>query len=256
LIKERQTRLTTNNLIFGSSFGINYKSQENILDESFFQLQWKVSLVGTLLNEIIKSTDAKKNENDQYEIAGVTPSQYIKTELNYIKHWQLSSETVLALRAFGGVAIPFGNAENIPFNRSYFSGGANDNRGWRAYQLGPGSSTNLNEFNEANLKLTFNLEYRFPFIGNMSAAFFIDAGNIWNVLDNVNDPTYRFDGLQDLNEIAVGTGFGLRYDFDFFVFRLDTGFKTHDPSLPISSRWQTDYAIKNAVFNIGINYPF
>ena len=256
LIKERQTRLTTNNLIFGSSFGINYKSQENILDESFFQLQWKISLVGSLLNEIIKSTDAKKNENDQYEIAGVTPSQYIKTELNYIKHWQLSSETVLALRAFGGVAIPFGNAENIPFNRSYFSGGANDNRGWRAYHLGPGSSTNLNEFNEANLKLTFNLEYRFPFIGNMSAALFIDAGNIWNVLDNVNDPTYRFDGLQDLNEIAVGTGFGLRYDFDFFVFRLDTGFKTHDPSLPISSRWQTDYAIKNAVFNIGINYPF
>lgn len=256
LVKERLTRLTTNNLIFGSSFGLNYKSQENILDESFFQLQLKLSLVGTLLNEIIKSTNTQKNENDQYEIAGVTPSQFIKTELNFIKHWQLSKSTVLALRTFGGVAIPFGNANSIPFTRSYFSGGANDNRGWRAYKLGPGSSNNLNEFNEANLKLTLNLEYRFPLIGKMNGALFLDAGNIWNVLDNVNDPNYRFDGFEDLSEIAIGTGFGLRYDFDFFVFRLDIGFKTYNPSLPQSSRWQGDYAIKDAVFNIGINYPF
>ena len=256
LIRERQTRLTTNNLIFGSSFIYNYNSQQNILDESFFQLQWKLNLVGTLLNEIIKSTNTPKNDNDQFEIAGVTPSQYFKTELNYIKHWQLSQRTVLAFRAFGGVAIPFGNANSIPFTRSYFSGGSNDNRGWRAYKLGPGSSSNLNEFNEANFKLTFNLEYRFPLIAKINGAFFVDAGNIWNVLDNVTDPEYRFDGFEDLSEIAIGTGFGLRYDFDFFVFRLDTGFKTYNPSLPKTSRWEADYAIRNAVFNIGINYPF
>ena len=256
LIRERQTRLTTNNLIFGSSFIYNYNSQQNILDESFFQLQWKLNLVGTLLNEIIKSTNTPKNDNDQFEIAGVTPSQYFKTELNYIKHWQLSRRTVLAFRAFGGVAIPFGNANSIPFTRSYFSGGSNDNRGWRAYKLGPGSSSNLNEFNEANFKLTFNLEYRFPLIAKMNGAFFVDAGNIWNVLDNVTDPDFRFDGFEDLSEIAIGTGFGLRYDFDFFVFRLDTGFKTYNPSLPKTSRWEADYAISNAVFNIGINYPF
>ena len=256
LIRERQTRLTTNNLIFGSSFIYNYNSQQNILDESFFQLQWKLNLVGTLLNEIIKSTNTPKNDNDQFEIAGITPSQYFKTELNYIKHWQLSRRTVLAFRGFGGVAIPFGNANSIPFTRSYFSGGSNDNRGWRAYKLGPGSSSNLNEFNEANFKLTFNLEYRFPLIAKMNGAFFVDAGNIWNVLDNVTDPEYRFDGFEDLSEIAIGTGFGLRYDFDFFVFRLDTGFKTYNPSLPKTSRWEADYAISNAVFNIGINYPF
>ena len=256
LIRERQTRLTTNNLIFGSSFIFNYNSQQNILDESFFQLQWKLNLVGTLLNEIIKSTNTPKNDNDQFEIAGVTPSQYFKTELNYIKHWQLSRRTVLAFRAFGGVAIPFGNANSIPFTRSYFSGGSNDNRGWRAYKLGPGSSSNLNEFNEANFKLTFNLEYRFPLIAKINGAFFVDAGNIWNVLDNVTDPEYRFDGFEDLSEIAIGTGFGLRYDFDFFVFRLDTGFKTYNPSLPKTSRLEADYAIRNAVFNIGINYPF
>ena len=256
LVKERQDRLTTNNLILGSSFGIYYNSQQNLLDETFFQFQWKLSLIGSLLNEILKSSRTEKNINGQYEIAGVTPSQFIKTEINYIKHWQLYQNTVLAFRAFSGVAIPFGNANSIPFSRSYFSGGSNDIRGWRAYKLGPGSSNNMNEFNEANFKLTFNLEYRFPFIGKMNGALFIDAGNIWNVLDNISDSAYRFQGFKDLNEIAIGTGFGIRYDFDFFVLRLDTGFKTYNPALPRASRWQTKYSIKEAVFNIGINYPF
>ena len=256
LVKERQDRLTTNNLILGSSFGIYYNSQQNLLDETFFQFQWKLSLIGSLLNEILKSSRTEKNINGQYEIAGVTPSQFIKTEINYIKHWQLYQNTVLAFRAFSGVAIPFGNANSIPFSRSYFSGGSNDIRGWRAYKLGPGSSNNMNEFNEANFKLTLNLEYRFPFIGKMNGALFIDAGNIWNVLDNISDSAYRFEGFEDLNEIAIGTGFGIRYDFDFFVLRLDTGFKTYNPALPRASRWQTKYSIKEAVFNIGINYPF
>ncbi|MAM15719.1 MAG: hypothetical protein CMC10_00275 [Flavobacteriaceae bacterium] len=256
LVKERQDRLTTNNLILGSSFGIYYNSQQNLLDETFFQFQWKLSLIGSLLNEILKSSRTEKNINGQYEIAGVTPSQFIKTEINYIKHWQLYQNTVLAFRAFSGVAIPFGNANSIPFSRSYFSGGSNDIRGWRAYKLGPGSSNNMNEFNEANFKLTLNLEYRFPFIGKMNGALFIDAGNIWNVLDNISDSAYRFEGFEDLNEIAIGTGFGIRYDFDFFVLRLDTGFKTYNPALPRESRWQTKYSIKEAVFNIGINYPF
>ena len=256
LVKERQNRLTTNNLIFGSSFGVYYNSQLNLLDETFFQFQWKLSLVGSLLNQILKSSRTEKNENNQYEIAGVTPSQFVKTEINYIKHWQVSQKTVLAFRAFSGIAIPFGNANSIPFTRSYFSGGSNDIRGWEAYKLGPGSSNNMNEFNEANFKLTLNLEYRFPFLNKMNGAFFLDAGNIWNIFDNINDPAYRFDGLKDLNEIAIGTGLGLRYDFNFFVFRLDTGFKTYNPALPKSSRWQTKYSIKEAVFNIGINYPF
>ena len=255
-IRERQNRLTANNLIIGSSLGINYNSQESILDESFFQLQGKLSLVGSLLNQILKSSGADKNELGQYEIDGVAPSQHIKTELHFIKHWQTSVNSVLAFRAFGGIAIPFGNAQSIPFSRSYFSGGSNDNRAWRAYRLGPGSSNNLNEFNEANFKLTFNLEYRFPIVRKIKGALLIDAGNIWNVLDDVDDPAFRFDGLKDLNEIAVGTGFGLRYDFNFFVFRLDTGFKTHNPALSKSLRWGGDYSIKSAVFNIGINYPF
>ena len=143
-----------------------------------------------------------------------------------------------------------------PFTRSYFSGGSNDNRAWRAYELGPGSSNNINEFNEANFKLAFNLEYRFPISGPLNGGLFIDIGNIWNLWDNVNDTAMSFSGLKDLNELAIGSGFGFRYDFDFFVFRFDTGFKTYNPALSVGQRWWSEFNLRNAVLNIGINYPF
>ena len=129
----------------------------------------------------------------------------------------------------------------MPFARSFFSGGANDNRAWKVYKLGPGSSSNINEFNEANFKLAFNLEYRFPILGALKGGLFIDTGNVWNLWDDVEDPKMRFEGLQDLSEIAIGSGVGLRYDFDFFVFRFDTGFKTYNPALPLGQRWWSEY---------------
>ena len=255
-IKERQDRLTANNLILGSSFSLNFNSQESIFDENFYQLRWKVDWVGNLLNGVIRAVNAPENDQGQTQLGGVSPSQYVKSEVDYIKHWPLGNEQVIAFHAFGGLAVPYGNANNMPFSQSYFSGGANDNRAWKAYKLGPGSSNNINEFNEANFKLAFNLEYRFPLSGPLKIGFFIDAGNIWNIFDDVDDPAFRFDGLQDLSEIAIGSGIGLRYDFDFFVFRFDTGFKTYNPALPEGERWWGEYKLKNAVFNIGINYPF
>ena len=255
-IKERQDRLTANNLILGSSFSLNFNSQESIFDENFYQLRWKVDWVGNLLNGVIRAVNAPENDQGQTQLGGVSPSQYVKSEVDYIKHWPLGNEQVIAFHAFGGIAVPYGNANNMPFSRSYFSGGANDNRAWKAYKLGPGSSNNINEFNEANFKLAFNLEYRFPLSGPLKIGFFIDAGNVWNIFDDVDDPAFRFDGLQDLSEIAIGSGIGLRYDFDFFVFRFDTGFKTYNPALPEGERWWGEYKLKNAVFNIGINYPF
>jgi len=251
-IDERKKRLTSDNFIFGSSISFTKNNQENIFDEDFSQYKFKLEWVGSLLNSLIK----RKNNNNLKEIFDVIPSQFIKSEINYIKHWRISKENVIAFRYFSGLAIPFGNSNNIPFTRSYFGGGSNDNRAWRVYKLGPGSSENENEFNEANLKIAFNIEYRFPILGSVKGALFIDFGNIWNVLDNVNDEKMKFNGFRDLNEIAIGSGFGIRYDFDFFIFRLDTGFKTYDPSLEVSDRWFKNTSLRKAVFNIGINYPF
>lgn len=255
-VKERYDRLTANNLILGSSFSINLNSQESIFDNTFYQLRWKIDWVGNLFNYFLSSINAKQNDFGQNILGGVQPSQYLKTEIDYIKHWSLGRERVIAFHAFTGVALPYGNSTNIPFARSYFSGGANDNRAWKAYKLGPGSSSNINEFNEANFKLAFNIEYRFALTGPLKGGLFVDLGNVWNLWDDVEDPKMRFDSLKDLSEIAVGSGFGLRYDFDFFVFRFDTGFKTYNPALDIGQRWWSEYNFKNAVFNIGINYPF
>ena len=253
-IRERKERLTQNNLIIGSSISILKNTQENILDEDFSQLRFKIETVGNLFNTLIRGNNL--NSENKVVISDILPSQYFKTEINYIKHFSLKNNDIIALRGFFGIAIPYGNSDYIPFSRSYYAGGANDNRAWKAYKLGPGSSKNINEFNEANLKIALNLEYRKEILGKLKGALFVDSGNIWNVSDNVSDNSMKFNSLKDLSELAVGTGIGIRYDFNFFIFRLDTAFKTYNPSKEKSERWLTDLALKKAVFNIGINYPF
>ncbi len=255
-INERKNRLTEDNLIFASNYTFIHNNRENIYDENFSRFRVKLELAGNVLSGIANLTSLQRNDNDRYEIFGVEFSQYAKTEIDYIKHWDLGKRKVLAFRASGGIAIPYGNANNIPFTRSFFGGGPNDNRAWVAYELGPGSSGGLNEFNEANLKIAANLEYRYNLLGSLHGAFFVDAGNIWNVLDNVEEESATFTKLDDIQEIAVGSGLGLRYDFNFFVIRFDVGFKTFNPANNEDQRWFKGYNLSKAVYNVGINYPF
>lgn len=255
-IEERKNRLIENNLISSSQLTLIKNNKKEITDPDFYQFRAKIESAGNLLSLLSNIMPVEENESGTKLIAGVPYAQYIKTELDFIKHWRVGRDQVLAFRSFGGIAIPYGNASTIPFARSYFAGGSNDNRAWNAYALGPGSTNNLNDFNEANFKLAFNLEYRFPLLGAIKGAVFTDAGNIWNALDGVNDPERSFQGMASLKQIALGSGFGVRYDFTYFVFRLDVGFKTYNPSLESSKRWFRDYNFANSVINIGINYPF
>lgn len=255
-IEERRQRLTENNLIFASNYTFNYTSRNGITDNKFYQLRFRFESAGNLLSGIEALIPFDKNESGNRLIFNVPYSQYLKTEIDYVKYWSVSRNDVLVLRSFLGIAIPYGNSNNIPFVRSYFAGGANDIRAWSPYSLGPGRTDALNDFNEANLKLSLSLEYRFPIFGNFKGALFADAGNIWNVFDNVEDPDATFNGLKSLEDIALGTGFGLRYDFTYFVLRADLGFKTYNPANKISERWFADFNFRNAVLQIGINYPF
>ena len=254
-IEERRDRLTQNNLIIGSSIDFLKNTQTSFFDENFYQVRFQFESAGNLINLLAKPLNLERKNETNY-LFNLPYSQYIKGEFDYIQHWLVSSSSVFALRTFVGLAVPLGNATSIPFNRSYFSGGANDNRAWEVYRLGPGSSFSGNEFNEANFKLALNLEYRFDLFGSFKGALFTDVGNIWNVFDDVTDPKRRFDGFGDLSELAVGSGFGIRYDFGLFIFRLDTGFKTHNPALEKSKRWLTELQLKKANVTIGINYPF
>lgn len=256
-INERQQRLTENNLIFATNYTFNINNRQGPTDNQFYQFRFKAESAGNLLSAISYLVPFDENiENDNLEINGVAYSQYIKTEFDFVKYWDLSRAKVLAMRSFFGIAIPYGNSDNIPFVRSYYAGGSNDNRGWRPYSLGPGRSSAVNDFNEANLKLALNLEYRFPIAGNLKGALFVDAGNIWNVFDNVDDPDLTFNGLSSLKDIALGSGFGIRVDLTYFVLRGDLGFKTYNPAEEMSKRWFRDYNFGNSLLQIGINYPF
>ena len=255
-IRERKNRLTEDNLIFASNFSYILNKKENIYDEDFSRIRIKLESAGHLLAMVSKVANLGRNSEGRYSIFGVNFSQYAKTEIDYIKHWDLGNSNVFAIRTFGGIAIPYGNSNSIPFIRSFFAGGPNDNRAWQPYSLGPGSSGGRNEFNEANMKIALSAEYRYNLFGDLNGAFFIDAGNIWNVLDVVEEEASTFTSFSDLEEIAIGSGIGLRYDFDFFVLRFDVGFKTYDPARLSGNRWFKDYNLSHAVFNVGINYPF
>lgn len=255
-IAERRRRLTDNNLIFATNFTHTKNSKTDINDNDFYQYRIKLESAGNLLSLISNVVPYNKNDNGQLLVFSVPFSQYIKSEFDYIRHFDIGNSQVIAFRSFMGMAVPYGNSDNIPFVRSYFAGGSNDNRAWNAYELGPGKTSNINDFNEANLKLAFNVEYRFPIAGDVKGALFADAGNIWNVFDNESNPDAIFQGISSLGDLALGTGLGLRYDFTYFVFRLDVGFKTYNPAKVGSDRWFDGYNFRDAVFNIGINYPF
>lgn len=255
-INERRARLTENNLIFASSFTFSRTTKSDINDEGFYAFKTKVESAGNFLSLIASASKTLKNQNGNSTIFEVEYSQYIKGEIEYIKHWDLRRKKVLAFRSFVGIAIPYGNANSIPFSRSYFAGGSNDNRAWQSYSLGPGSLPALNDFNEANLKIAASTEFRFNIFGQLNGALFADAGNIWNVLDNIEDEKAVFSGIKSLEDTALGTGFGFRYDFNFFVIRLDFGFKTYNPADESNKKWFRDYNFGHSVVNIGINYPF
>ncbi|OXB05845.1 translocation and assembly module lipoprotein TamL [Flavobacterium pectinovorum] len=255
-IEERRVRLTENDFILATSYTFTTTTKKDLADNTFYQFKTKIESAGTLLSAISSVASLPKNTNGNYEIFNLEYSEYVKTELDYIKHWDFGKEKVLAVRSFFGIAIPFGNSNYIPFSRSYYAGGSNDNRAWQPYSLGPGSTNALNDFNEANMKIAMSAEFRFKIFGDVKGAIFADAGNIWNVLDNVIDDKAKFNNLNDLEEISLGSGFGLRYDLSFFVIRLDLGFKTYNPAHPEGDRWFKEYNFGHSVLNFGINYPF
>ena len=255
-VAERAIRLAENNLIFASSFSISKSTKKDLNDESFHIFRSKLESAGTVLSLLANLSKETGNQNESKKIFEVAYSQYYKIELEYIKHWDLNYKKVLAFRSFVGLAVPYGNSESVPFSRSYFAGGSNDNRAWQSYSLGPGRTSAKRDFNEANFKIAVSAEFRFNFFEKFNGGLFVDTGNIWNVFDNIKSEEAVFQGLKSLQDTAVGSGFGLRYDLSFFVLRMDFGFKTYNPSDTSNKKWFRDYNFANSVVNIGINYPF
>ena len=162
----------------------------------------------------------------------------------------------MVLRTFLGLGIARVNLPVLPYEKSFFAGGPNSVRAWKARSLGPGGTTvgtGTNFDKLGDLQMEGNLEYRFNIYKMLNGALFVDAGNIWLRQPDAVKPLADFDATRFLSELAVGTGMGLRADFSFFIIRLDGAFKIHNPALPVGQRWAFD---KGIVVNFGIGYPF
>ena len=145
-------------------------------------------------------------------------------------------------RLTAGGGFPYGNSNSsLPYDYSFFAGGANDNRGWRTRALGPGTykyylDTNRSAIQIGDIRFGSSAEFRFPFNSIFKGAFFIDAGNIWTISEDPNRKGGKFSNNW-YKEIAIAGGFGLRIDLEFFIIRVDLGFPIMNPALPIGSKW-------------------
>jgi hypothetical protein len=197
-----------------------------------------------------------------YQILNTRFAQYVKGDFEYRYGHMINKLSSVVGRAFIGIGVPYGNFDVLPFEKKYFTGGANGIRAWQVRSLGPGSykapvDTYPNQ--SSDIKLEANLEYRFKLVWRMEGALFLDAGNIWaiNRKDNRSGAVFKADEFY--KQIAVGSGFGMRFDFTYFLFRLDLGMKMRDPSYPAGKRIiPGNYPIKGEHFNLSfaIGYPF
>ena len=252
-VDERRDILIENVLVPVISYSINYNTKDNLNDNDFYFLTGRVVSSGSITSLLA----SKENANGQKVLFGIPIAQYIKTEVEFKKYWDFSNDRIFVFRTFIGAAFPFGNSSNIPFSRSYNAGGSNDIRAWRTFDLGPGGELNTLEFNVGTFKMVTNFEYRFKMMDKIYSALFVDIGNIWDITNsNLVSEVGKFTGFDSLKNSAIGSGFGIRYDFSFLVFRFDIGFKTYEPYLYEQNKWFTNYNFGNAVYNIGINYPF
>ncbi|MDO6745368.1 BamA/TamA family outer membrane protein [Tenacibaculum soleae] len=250
-ILNRYNIITSDFLIPEIAFNYIYNNQENTKDTNFSFLKFRIANSGNIMGLLSKQTNA----NGRKTVFKIPIAQYFKTDIEYKKYWNLGSNTVLAHRTFLGAIATYNNS-SIPFSRSYFAGGSNDIRAWRTYDLGPGTRRPGLEYNIGSLKFLTSFEYRFDMIGSLKGALFVDAGNIWDITNSqFIDENAKFKNLKSLTDMAVGSGFGLRYDFKFLVARLDLGFKMREPYLT-NNRWFKNFNFKSSVINIGINYPF
>jgi outer membrane protein assembly factor BamA len=158
----------------------------------------------------------------------------------------------------GGSALPYGNSDAVPFEKSFWLGGANDMRGWRLRTLGPGgyvsTDNNFNKTGEIMLQAT--IEDRFPIYSVLNGSVFIDAGNVWLRRSSVDFPNGEFKLDTFYKQIAMDMGIGLRFDFSFFILRLDAAVPFYNPSVPGEWFSPAEFNYNHAILNFGIGFPF
>jgi len=251
----------SNHFVSLSSYSFIFNNQNIKKNRDFYFFRLNAEVSGLILNTIYELSKISRVDGS-YQVFGLPFSQYFKTDIDFRYHKIINNENNFAYRLFAGVGLPYGNSTVLPFEKKYFVGGANSIRAWNVRDLGPGSYKGNDISNypnqTADIKLEANVEYRFKLFWVLEGALFLDAGNIWTIKEDLREGAlFKLDDFY--KEIAVGTGFGTRFDFSFFVFRLDIGLKLCNPSLDIGKRWipgNRNFNSDDITFNIGIGYPF
>jgi len=254
-----------NNLITDSRFGFMFSTQKPEYDKSFFFLKWDLlELAGNTITALNKLFNAEKNSKNVYELLGVNYYQYAKSSIDYRYNQFLDVNNKIVYRLAIGAAFPFGNSPDfVPFEKRYFTGGANSIRAFRPRSIGPGSYNVPDQIDRSGeVKLEANFEYRFNIYNRIiEGALFTDAGNVWTA-KNDGRPGANFDSGKFYKQLAVGSGFGLRLNFNIFIFRLDMAVPIYDPRqaedkrLVIKNLDGMSWIWDNSVFNFGVGYPF
>lgn len=231
-----------------------------------------IEVAGNTLSGIDAATGFPTDSLGASEVLGINYAQYVKAEVDYRQFWNLTPKSSLVWRAFFGYTRAYGNSIDPvfgyqpPFEKRYFAGGNNDIRAFLPYRLGPGNNQGADTlFNTAPIKLMTNLEYRFPVYQKFKGAVFLDAGNIYyenlrlpdgsRVADENPEYVLRWETL--LESLALGSGVGIRYDFGFFVVRLDAAYPLYNPNEPVGNRFITDdLRFSRIAWNVALGYPF
>ena len=200
-----------------------------------YTLRLDVETAGNLLYAISNSMSAKRHDDGHFKFFNIAYAQYAKFDVSFCKSFLFNKNNSLALHAALGVAFPYGNSTILPYEKRYFSGGANSVRGWSVRGLGPGSfqgsDGRIDFINQTgDIKLDLNAEYRTHLFWKLDGAFFIDAGNIWTIREYKEQPGGQFKFDEFWRQIAVSYGLGFRLNFNFFILRFDGGMKAVNPA--------------------------
>lgn len=244
-------------------FGVTYTSKENPQNyhKPIHYIKWNIMSSGNLLRAIYKSSNAKQDSLGRYYLFNIPFAHFLKTELEYRIFIPLTPKSKIVYRVSGGIAKTFANLRVLPYEQSFFSGGPNSVRAWRARTLGPGgydptgSPTRFDKIGD--ILLEGNMEYRFHMIKSFYGALFVDAGNIWRMEKTEDKPNGEFKPTEFYKQIAIGGGYGLRWDLEFIILRLDLALPIKDPKFPEGNRFTYDKKPwRLIVANFGIGYPF
>ena len=248
-------------LITNTSYSFVYNQQEVDKRKDFLYVSWNLEEAGNFLN-LWASSVSKKNAEGYSEILGIRYAQYVQSDIDLRYHHYLNKINSMAYRFYLGVGYPYGNYDVLPFEKRYFSGGANSIRAWPVRGIGPGSydSQDADYYNQTgDIKLEFNIEYRFKLFWILESALFLDVGNIYTIRKDISPEGGLFEFNNFTSKLAVGTGLGLRFDFKYFIFRLDSGMKLRNPVEEKGHRWiptNRKYTWDDFAMNFAIGYPF